>query len=239
MQEGLHDGHRERFINKFAEFPDSFSDHELLEIFLYTVVPRKDTNALAHRLIKAFGNLKNVFSATVEQLMAVKGVGKSVAAQIVLHAKIMDKISALSPEKSNSFNSPERIKRELIALFDGVKVEKFYFFLLNASYEQVFRLEFTGNTEESVFAETPEIARAMSVHNAKAKFALIAHNHPSGNLTPSEADDIATNKFYIVCDVHGVKLIDHVIVAGQKTYSYFVDGRLDHIKERVKSDKLI
>ena len=114
---------------------------------------------------------------------------------------------------------------------------KFYFFLLNDAFEQVFRLEFVGKTEEAVFAETAEIAHAMSVH--KARFALIAHNHPSGNLIPSEADDIATGKFYIVCDVHGVKLIDHVIVAGQNTYSYFADGRLDYLKERVKSGKLI
>lgn len=237
MQEGLHDGHRERLINKFAEFPDSFSDHELLEIFLYTVVPRKDTNALAHRLIKAFGSLKKVFSATAEQLTAVEGVGKAIAAQIVLHAKIMDKISALSSEKAKAFSSPERIKRELVALFDGVKGEKFYFFLLSDTFEQVLRLEFVGKTEEAVFADTTEIARAMSVN--KAKFALIAHNHPSGNPSPSEADDIATSKFYIVCEVHGVKLADHVIVAGQKTYSYFAEKRLDYIKERVKADKLI
>lgn len=237
MQEGLHDGHRERLINKFAEFPDSFSDHELLEIFLYTVVPRKDTNALAHRLIKAFGNLKKVFSAQPEQLMAVEGVGKSVAAQIVLHAKIMNKISALSPENAKAFSSPERIKSELVALFDGVKGEKFYFFLLNDAFEQVFRLDFTGRTEEAVFADMTEIARAMSVN--KAKFALIAHNHPSGNPKPSEADDIATSKFYIMCDVHGIRLADHVIVAGKETYSYFAEKRLDYIKERVKSDKLI
>lgn len=237
MQEGLHDGHRERLINKFAEFPDSFSDHELLELFLYTVVPRKDTNALAHRLIKAFGNLKKVFSAQPEQLMAVEGVGKSVAAQIVLLAKIMNKISALSPERAKAFTSPERIKSELVALFDGVKGEKFYFFLLNDSFEQVFRLDFIGKTEEAVFADTTEIAHAMSVN--KAKFALIAHNHPSGNPTPSDADDVATSKFYIVCEVHGVKLIDHVIVAGQKIYSYFAEKRLDYIKERVKSDKII
>ena len=237
MQESLHDGHRERLINKFAEFPDSFSDHELLEIFLYTVIPRKDTNALAHRLIKAFGNIKNVFAATTEQLIAVEGVGKSVAAQIVLHAKIMNKISAMSPENSKAFTSPERIKRELISLFDGVKGEKFYFFLLNEAFEQVFRLEYLGKTEEQVAAEISEIARAMSVR--KAKFALIAHNHPSGNLSPSEADDIATKRFYIMCDVHGVKLIDHVIVSGQNTYSYFAEKRLDYIKECVKKEKLI
>lgn len=237
MQEGLHDGHRERLINKFAEFPDSFSDHELLELFLYTVVPRKDTNILAHRLIKTFGNLKNVFSATAEQLTVVEGVGKAIAAQIVLHAKIMDKISALSPEKAKSFSSHDKIKAELVSLFDGIKVEKFYFFLLSDTFEPKFRLEFVGKTEEAVFADTSEIARAMTVN--KAKFALIAHNHPSGNAQPSDADDIATKKFYIVCDIHGVKLLDHVIVAGKETFSYFSEKRLEYIKEKAKSDNLI
>lgn len=237
MQEGLHEGHRERLIKKFADFPDSFSDHELLELFLYTIVPRKDTNPLAHRLIKAFGNLKNVFSATVEQLMVVEGVGKSIAAQIVLHAKIMNKVSALSPENAKAFSSPDRIKTELIKLFDGVKGEKFYFFLLNEAFEQVFRLEYVGKNEDAVFAETSDIARAMSVH--KAKFALIAHNHPSGNATPSDADDIATKRLFILCNVHGISLADHVIVAGKEVYSYFADKRLEFIRELAKKDKFI
>ena len=89
MQEGLHSGHRERLVNKFIEYPDSFSEHELLELFLFTVLPRKDTNETAHRLLQAFGNITKVFSASAEQLMAVKGVGKTIAAQIVLHSKIM------------------------------------------------------------------------------------------------------------------------------------------------------
>lgn len=238
MQDGLHDGHRERLINKFIEFPDSFSDHELLEVFLFTVLPRKDTNELAHRLIQAFGSIKRVFSATAEQLMTVKGVGKTVAAQIVLHGKLMGKIGNLSPtESGKKFTSLEKTKNEIVALFNGVKGEKFFFFLLNESFESVFRMEYLGKTDQEVFADTAEIARAMSVH--KAKFALMAHNHPSGNVNPSEADDIATRKFYIVCEVHGINLVDHIIVAGGKVYSYFADGRLDYIKETINLNKII
>ncbi len=238
MQDGLHDGHRERLINKFIEFPDSFSDHELLEVFLFTVLPRKDTNEIAHRLIQAFGNIKKVFSATAEQLMTVKGVGKAVAAQIVLHGKLMNKIGKLSQSYGGKqFTSLEKTKNEIISLFNGVKGEKFFFFLLNESFESVFRLEYLGKTDQAVFADTTEIARAMSVH--KAKFALMAHNHPSGNESPSEADDLATRKFYIVCEVHGISLVDHIIVAGQKVYSYFADGRLNFIKEKVNLDRII
>ena len=237
MQESLHDGHRERLINKFVEHPDSFSDHELLEIFLFTVVPRKDTNALAHRLLQAFGSIKKVFSATAEQLMLVNGVGKSIAAQIVLHGILMQKIAATSVIGGKAYKSLANIKDEILPLFDGVKNEKFCFFLLNDAFECVFRMEYSGATDNAVNANTAEIARAISAH--KARYAMMAHNHPSGNVNPSDADDAATSKFCIMCKYQGVNLIEHIIVAGKEVYSYFHEKRLDYIKERIKSDKLI
>lgn len=234
MQESLHGGHRERLINKFIEFPDAFSDHELLEIFLFTVMPRKDTNALAHRLIQSFGNVSKVFSATAEQLMTVNGVGKAVAAQIVLHGKLMKKLAAIKPEDGKSFSSVDKIRQEIVSLFRGAKAEKFYAFLLGDAFQNVFRLEYLGNTESAVFANVAEIARAMSLH--KPKYVVIAHNHPSGNANPSPEDDKATAKVFIACDVHGVRLVDHIIVAGDKFYSYFLEKRLDYIKEKIKND---
>ena len=237
MQERLHEGHRERIINKFIEFPDAFNDHELLEIFLFAVYPRKDTNEIAHRLIAAFGSIKGVFNAKAEQLMTVKGVGKAVAAQIVLHTKLMQKIAAANnTENDFAFTSFEKTKNEITALFYGLKGEKCYFFLLDDAFKSVFRLEYSGHGDE-VLTDTAEIARAMSLH--KAKFALMAHNHPSGKVEPSEKDDIATKKFIIVCDLHGIKLIDHVIAANDKVYSYFSSGRLNYIKEQVDFDKII
>ena len=238
MHEGLHDGHRERLVNKFIEYPDSFSDHELLEIFLFTILPRKDTNDTAHRLIKAFGSIEKVFSATAEQLMTVQGVGKTVAAQIVLHGKLMRRIAAApKEEKAEKFSSFDKIKSNVFAIFKGVKTEKFIFILLNEAYEKVFSIDAVGNSDEEVFADTAEIARAISVH--KAKFAIMAHNHPSGNENPSKEDDLATKKFCILCEVHGIKLVDHIVVAGEKAYSYFGEKRLDFIKETIKNEKVI
>ena len=116
-----------------------------------------------------------------------------------------------------------------------MKGEKFYFYLLDDKYKSVFRLEYSGYDDE-VLTDTAEIARAMSLH--KAQFALMAHNHPSGNIEPSAADDVATKKFFIACDLHGVKLIDHIIAAGDKVYSYFGSGRLNYIKEKTNFDKI-
>lgn len=232
MQEGVHSGHRERLIKKFIDFPDSFSDHELLEMFLFSALPRKDTNELSHRLINSFGSVKNVFAATAEQLMTVSGVGEKTAAYITLYGKLLKK-TADAPAKRilNPFVSLEKTKSEMFALFDGEKGETFYFFLLGGNYEVVFQMKYKGSSDD-VSADTAEIAKAVSVH--KGKFAIIAHNHPSGSVSPSEADDKATEKFYILCRLHGVNLVDHIIVSGNKLFSYFADGRINYIKENTK-----
>ena len=237
MQDGIHDGHRERLLNKFLEFPDSFSDHELLEIFLFSVLPRVDTNAVAHRLINSFGSLAEIFSASAEQLKTVKGVGEKTAAQIILLGKLLERVNRLKKSDATALRSPETVKNEVIKLFSGLKSERLYFFLLDDKFNRVFTIESQNGAEDSVFADVSEIARAVSVH--KARFALIAHNHPSGDFTPSPQDDAATKKLHILCEMHGVKLIDHVIVCGDKVYSYFSEGRLAALKDAANIDKLV
>ena len=77
---GLHDGHRARKKEQFRrQGLDGFADHEVLELLLYYAIPRKDTNEIAHRLLQKFGSLQNVFSAPLEELSKVDGVGESAA----------------------------------------------------------------------------------------------------------------------------------------------------------------
>ena len=71
----LHEGHRSRLKAKFLENPSIVSDHELLEVLLYGALPRVDTNEIAHRLLKVFGSLSGVFSATEKELTCIEGVG--------------------------------------------------------------------------------------------------------------------------------------------------------------------
>lgn len=233
MQQDLHEGHRDRLLKKFNEYPDSFSDHELLELFLFPVIPRKDTNATAHRLLQSFGNIKRVFSATAEQLMMVQGVGKAVAAQIVLSAKLMRKISEFSSKaKDERFVSAEKTREYVKSLFKGVKTEKMYFILLNDAFEMVFSKDYSNNNEEFVKTDTADLSKAIIEY--KAKYVIMAHNHPSGNANPSDADDLATKKVCMTCNLHGVSLVDHIIVTNNTTFSYFADGHLSFIKEKAE-----
>ena len=77
---GVHDGHRDRLRRKFAEHGlDPFADHEVLELLLFYVIARRDTNFTAHRLLEQFGNLEGVFSASPEGLRQVDGIGEQTA----------------------------------------------------------------------------------------------------------------------------------------------------------------
>lgn len=80
---GVHDGHRERMKSRFVEAGlDGFNDHNALEMLLFYAVPRKDTNELAHRLLKNFGSLAAVFEASHAELMHVDGIGENAATLI-------------------------------------------------------------------------------------------------------------------------------------------------------------
>ena len=77
---GEHEGHRKRIIKKLES--GTLLDHELLEILLFPMLPRRNTNDIAHRLLRQFGSMQEIFSAPMEELVKVKGVGESMAANI-------------------------------------------------------------------------------------------------------------------------------------------------------------
>lgn len=228
VDNNLHKGHRERTIKKFLESADSFSEHEVLEVLLFFSLPRIDTNPLAHRLIQMFGSLENVFNATAEQLCSVDGVGEKVATQILLVSQVLKRIKT-KPNDEHYLINFAKAKEYLVKLFHGLHHEKFVILLLNKRYKLLASVEFSNDAVHSVSAEIPDLVKAINIH--KPAFAIIAHNHPSGNVTPSEQDDFTTKKLNVILDLHDVNLFDHVIVSGQKAYSYNQERRIDEIKK--------
>ena len=237
-KEGLHDGHRNRMLNKVLLNPEILEEHELLEVLLYSYMPRVDTNPIAHELIKFFGSLENVFNATAKELTAVKGVGEKTALYLSVVGKIYKVILAKGNKKPEIiWKNFEASKGYLINYYKNVKDEEFLFILLDAKYKEIARMKFEDKNKYSVTADIPEIAKALVLH--KPRFAIIVHNHPSGSISVSEVDDITTMKINIICEMHGVTLIDHVVVAKEKSYSYFADGKLQYIKEISNVNKIL
>ena len=77
---GVHEGHRERLRRRFIEHGlENFDDVNVLELLLFYVRPRQDTNETAHRLIDYFGSIDRVFDARIDDLERVEGVGRETA----------------------------------------------------------------------------------------------------------------------------------------------------------------
>ena len=229
VDNNLHKGHRERTIKKFLQSADSFPEHEVLEVLLFFALPRIDTNPLAHRLIQMFGSLDGVFNATAEQLLSVDGVGEKVATQILLVSQVIKRIKNNAKETEHYLINFAKAKEYLVSLFQGLNHEKFVILLLSKKYKLLANLEFSNDAVHSVSAEIPDLVKAINIH--KPAFAIIAHNHPSGNITPSEQDDFTTKKLNVILDLHDVNLFDHVIVSGERAYSYNQERRIDEIKK--------
>lgn len=232
----LHEGHRERIIERFLSHPDSFSDHEILEVLLFEFIPRKDTNALAHTLISSFGSLEGVFEANKDQLLAVKGVGKRVATGIMIIGKLLQQKGG-SERKKLKLSTLEEIKKALSGYFVGKTKEVLLVCLLDSEYKEVRRLVFEDNKSFSVSAEIPELAAAVAtLHPAHA---IVVHNHLSSKAEPSDVDDATTRRVYLLLEIHGIHLADHVIFSKNDVFSYYSSKRLDEIRNSLDLTKLL
>jgi len=233
--ENLHAGHRERMTNKLIKFPDALTDHEILEIALFSLIPRKDTNALAHSILNAFGSLDNVFHASADKLKLINGVGDRVAAGIIAMGVVSDRIAASRKPKIRA-NSFDAIKSALLNFYADKNEETFAMMCLDKNYKEIAIVTFTDNQKNSVSVEIPEILNAISIH--KPTYALVAHNHISGNFTPSKADILTTKKLNIICELHSVRLVDHVIVSNGEAISLHNEGTFESILENASLNNL-
>ncbi len=118
----VHQGHRARQRKKLLENgPRAFADHELLEMLLYYAIPRRDTNELAHRLLERFGSLQGVFSAPVEELSTVEGVGENAAVLLSLVPQIWQRSLQGAPERI--LNSVDKCGEYFAELLSGSRRE--------------------------------------------------------------------------------------------------------------------
>ncbi len=235
--DNMHAGHRERMTDKILISPSSLADHELLEVLLYSTLPRVDTNPLAHKLLDVFGSLDNLFNASMQELMIVKGVGKRTAANI----KVCGEIFKRTLEKKNNKRVFNLNPHTFIDYFDSrlknKRTEELVILMLSDKLEVVSELNYGANLLTEVNAEIKEIAKAISLNGPK--YMVIAHNHPDGSATPSKSDDLATTKLVLLAMAHGVIVLDHIIITKQTYYSYHIHGNLDKIRESCRTENVL
>lgn len=232
---GEHSGHRQRLMNKLDD--DSLCPHELLEMLLFFAIPRQNTNPLAHRLLAEFGSLYNVLSASVEQLTSVKGIGGNTAAFLSCVGKLTQIVGeqeqATFPPVFDTGTFYPFVKRT----YQNLPYEVLdAFFLDPAGY--IFRKRrFSTAQANNVQLKIEELNEALIKDSPSG--VVLVHNHPSGNASPSEMDDVTTRKMQAVCSMQNVLFCDHIICGKSGLFSYYASGRIQEISKNCAFETLV
>lgn len=219
----LHEKHRERLKEKFlnaleeGNAEDALLDHEFVELLLFYAVPRKNTNEIAHRLINEFGGIGSILDADVDKLMEIEGMGRHSATMLKL-------ISACAKRYINDVNdikdtrlTPLNINTYIKNLFYGHTKELAYVVFLDSDciVRKIKRLS-SGTVNATPLYPREVVKLAV---NERYPYLILAHNHPNGNAMPSGNDMQMTKTIEAALSFVEVRLVDHVIVSGDKVTS--------------------
>lgn len=219
---GLHDGHRQRLIQRFLEEDlDNFEPHNVLELLLFYAIPRKDTNELAHVLIDTFGSLKGVFDAPYEELIKVTGIGPNTAALLKL-VPSLTRTYYSSDARSVILDTSEKSGEYFLPYYIGQTEEVVRLACLDAGGKVISNQILHRGSANAAEVNLRKIVNIALRNNAMG--VILAHNHPGGLPLPSEEDVATTKSIREALMPMGILLMDHIIVAGQDYVSMARSG---------------
>lgn len=230
QEKAIHEGHRERLREAAENDPDlqTFSEYQTLELVLSYLIPRKDTNPIAHALISEFGSLYNVFHASKQALFAISGMTNTAASFISSFYSILRKSEISRCRKGMRLAMVKDVVKFMSPNFIGREEERIYCVMLDIN-DNIKRITFVGTGfVDSVSLNYNRIMALATQFSAKK--IIIAHNHPSGNLEPSEQDKSITRTLFVLLANANIILSDHIIFNNDGNYfSFFENGTLDDL----------
>ncbi len=209
----IHKGHRQRMRDKLLDHGGRvMQNYELLEMLLFYIIPCKNTNPIAKRLILKFGSLDGVFAAKREELCSVEGVGTAVADFLL---RVSDLICEKKSEANGeSFDDYEKVGRFLAEKLSGERGYKSVMLVFDnrmnlLAYKVIYELEYSSG------AVIPESFIDFAV-KTRAAVAITAHNHPYGPLFPTIGDMATNNAVSAAFRMAGINHVEHYIISGNR-----------------------
>ena len=219
----IHKGHRERMKKRFMESGlDSFTDIQVLELLLFYVIPRRDTNPIAHALLDRFGSLSQVLEAGVEELEKVQGIGHEAAVFLHLIPSVGRYYMVDKTMHTKILNTLDQCGQYLLPYFFGRQVETVFLLCLDAKCKVLCCKEVGEGSVNSAGISVRKIVETALAANATT--AVLAHNHPSGIAVPSAEDRQTTNRVAAALKAVDIHLADHIIVADDDYVSMALSG---------------
>lgn len=218
-------GHRKRLRERFLKGGEkSIPDYELIELLLFSVMPRGDVKPLAKELLKECGSLSGLFQADLEKLKSIPGVGLTT---ITTLKAILEVSCRLIKEEASSqpiFQSWQTVIDYCRARMSHLKVEQFRLLFLDQKNKIITdEIQQQGTINTTPVFPREVVKRALELG---ASSLIMVHNHPSGDPTPSQADIDITKKIINAGKELDINVLDHLII-----------GRFGHVS--LKEKKLI
>lgn len=205
---------RERLVRQGAS---SLSNQELIAILLRTGTKQESVLHLANRVLTYFEQIQELKNASIEEIIAVKGIGQAKAVQLLAAVELGKRLSQQKTDDKFTIRSPKDAATYLMADMTSLNQEHFVTLFLNVKNQILHKQTiFIGSLNASI-VHPREIFREAVKRSAAS--IICAHNHPSGNPAPSTEDIDVTKRLVEAGQLMGIELLDHVIIGDHQFIS--------------------
>ncbi len=212
-------GHRRRLREKFlAHGLEALADYERIELLLTYAIARRDTKALAKRLLEKFGSLENLLDAPAHELLATPGIGESAAALILLLkplcTKYLEDRFTRTPIK---LGEPQAMVNFLRMKIGALSKETLFLLYLDSRDQLIGYRAIAGTVDRAPIFVREVVEDALLRHACSV---VAAHNHPSGICEPTGDDINLIGALARALDSVGIKLADHLVITKSASFSF-------------------
>lgn len=212
---------RDRFLSGGA---DAVADYEILELLLFSAVPRQDMKPLARELLETFGDLNGVLSAPIPRLEQIKGVGRAVIAQLKVTEAAAHRMARARVLRHHVLSSWDALLDYCHTVMAHRDTEQFRVLFLDRKNVLIADEAQAKGTVDHVPVYPREVVKRALELNASAL--ILVHNHPSGDPTPSDADIAMTQQIEMAAQPLSITVHDHLIIGRSRELSFRATGLL-------------
>ncbi len=202
----------------------ALGDNELIAIVVGSGSRRGNALALANQILETAGGLHGIPRAGLDDLRRLDGVGDAKAAQVLAAIELGRRTLLRCPPARLQFVNPRDIAAYLLPQFGSRQVEQFGVIMLDTKYRLLRTAIISVGTLDASHAHPREIFREAA--SASAAAIVLFHNHPSGDPSPSRDDVELTRRLVQAGELMGIDVLDHVILADTRYFSFRESGRL-------------
>jgi DNA repair protein RadC len=218
-------GHRDRVRKRFLQQGlEGFQDYEALELLLLFVARQQDMKPVAKELVARFGSFKNVLDASHEELEDVPGVGPTAVTLIHFVKQAAARYLQQTSQSRFSLDSPEALIQYCILSMGAEPNEKFRVICLDGNFAIVAESDVAEGTVDQATVYPRKVMEIAL--QARATSLVFVHNHPDGNVTPSDFDRTLTRGLVLAAKTMHISVYDHIVVSRDTYFSFREDGLL-------------